>query len=81
MSDRRNGTVKWFDPAKGYGFIVGDDGSDVFVHFREIQSDGFRTLKFGQNVDFQLVQGDKGYSAKDVVVTEAVEPESANSLE
>jgi len=71
MSDRRNGTVKWFDPAKGYGFIVGEDGSDVFVHFRAINSEGFRTLKFGQNVDYELVQGDKGYSAEDVIIMEA----------
>jgi len=70
MSDRRNGTVKWFDPAKGYGFIVGEDGSDVFVHFRAINCEGFRTLKFGQNVDYKLVESDKGYSAEDVIVTE-----------
>lgn len=71
MDDRRNGTVKWFDPAKGFGFIVGEDGSDVFVHFRAINSDGFRTLKFGQTVDYKLVQSEKGYSAEDVVVVDS----------
>lgn len=63
------GTVKWFDEAKGFGFISqADGGKDVFVHFRAIKSDGFRTLTEGQNVQFTIEQGNKGPQAADVVV-------------
>ena len=63
------GTVKWFDEAKGFGFISqADGGKDVFVHFRAIKSDGFRTLTEGQNVQFTIEQGKKGPQAADVVV-------------
>ena len=63
------GTVKWFDEAKGFGFISqADGGKDVFVHFRAIKSDGFRTLTEGQNVQFTIEQGNKGPQAPDVVV-------------
>ena len=55
------GTVKWFNDQKGFGFITPDDGSpDVFAHFSEIQSDGFKTLTEGQKVEFEVQQGDKG---------------------
>jgi CspA family cold shock protein len=61
------GTVKWFNNAKGFGFITreGLDG-DVFVHFRSIQGDGYRTLNEGENVEFTLVEGPKGLQAEDV---------------
>ena len=53
-----HGQVKWFDPKKGYGFIVGPEGQDVFVHFSQILGDGFRSLKDGEAVDYELVEGD-----------------------
>ncbi len=61
------GKVKWFDPKKGYGFIVGDEGQDVFVHYTSILGEGFRALKDGETVDYELVQGEKGYQARNVV--------------
>jgi CspA family cold shock protein len=64
-----SGTVKWFNDSKGYGFITQDDGGDdVFVHFRAIQGDGFRTLAEGQKVTFDIEQGQKGPQAANVVV-------------
>ena len=65
-----NGTVKWFDGKKGYGFIVPEDGrGDVFVHYTSIQSDReFRTLKEGMSVKFELTEGKKGLQAQNVVV-------------
>ncbi len=60
------GTVKWFNDAKGYGFISQADGDDVFVHFSAIQGDGFKTLEEGQNVNFEIVQGPKGLQASNV---------------
>jgi cold shock protein len=57
------GTVKWFDTKKGFGFIVGPEGQDVFVHFSSIEGDGFRSLKDGESVDYDMTRGDKGYSA------------------
>ena len=68
MSDRTNGTVKWFNNSKGYGFIEQDNGDDVFVHFRAIRGEGFRTLKDGQKVEFNLIEGQKGLQAEDVSV-------------
>jgi CspA family cold shock protein len=61
-----NGTVKWFNDAKGFGFISQDGGEDVFVHHTAIQMDGFRTLKEGQKVEFDVVQGPKGLQAANV---------------
>lgn len=61
------GTVKWFNPDKGYGFITVDDGEDVFVHFSAIQSDGFKTLDEGQKVSFDIKSGDRGNQAANVV--------------
>ena len=68
MSDRVTGTVKWFNNAKGFGFITrGEDSNeDVFVHFRSIQGDGYRTLNEGQEVEFTVVEGPKGLQAEDV---------------
>lgn len=66
MANREVGTVKWFDNAKGYGFIQRSAGDDVFVHFRQIKGEGFRTLQEGQQVEFSVVQGQKGLQAEDV---------------
>jgi CspA family cold shock protein len=60
------GTVKWFDSKKGFGFLVNDEGKDVFVHFSTIDGDGFRTLKDGEKVEYEELRGDKGLSAKAV---------------
>ena len=69
MSTRENGTVKWFDNAKGYGFISRASGQeDVFVHFRQIRGEGYRTLQEGQAVSFSPVQGQKGLQAEDAAV-------------
>lgn len=64
--EKSQGTVKWFDNAKGYGFIVNEAGEDVFVHFRLIEGDGFKTLAEGQPVEFIQNQSDKGWQASDV---------------
>ncbi|MGB5396558.1 MAG: cold-shock protein [Gammaproteobacteria bacterium] len=61
------GTVKFFNESKGFGFISQDNGPDVFVHFSAIQSDGFKTLKEGQKVEFTVTQGQKGPQAENVV--------------
>ena len=58
--------VKWFDPKKGFGFIEGPSGHDVFVHFSQIRGEGFRSLKDGEEVEYELVEGDKGMQAQDV---------------
>jgi len=61
------GKVKWFNPDKGFGFIETEEGRDVFVHFSSIQSEGFKTLDEGQSVEFDIVQGDRGPQASNVV--------------
>lgn len=61
------GTVKWFNATKGYGFISTEEGEDVFVHYSAIQTDGFKTLEEGQNVEFEIVQGEKGPQATNVI--------------
>jgi CspA family cold shock protein len=67
MSDRISGTVKWFNNAKGFGFITRQENEeDVFVHFRSIQGEGYRTLNEGQAVEFTLIEGPKGLQAEDV---------------
>jgi len=68
MSDRINGTVKWFNGTKGYGFLAREDGDDVFVHFSAIQGEGFKNLQEGQKVEFTVEQGPKGLQASNVVV-------------
>jgi CspA family cold shock protein len=64
---RENGTVKWFNVSKGFGFIVKDDGEEIFVHFRSIRGEGRRGLRDGQAVSFVVAQSDKGPQAEDVV--------------
>ncbi len=64
-----NGTVKWFNAEKGYGFITGEDGKDVFAHFSQIQSNGFKSLEEGQKVTFDVAQGQKGLQAENIVVS------------
>ena len=61
------GAVKWFDEKKGYGFIEGQDGHDIFVHFSDIQTDGFRKLIEGEAVEYKLLDGQKGPRATDVI--------------
>ncbi len=61
-----NGTVKWFNSEKGFGFITGEDGKDVFAHFSQIQSNGFKSLEEGQNVTFEVAQGQKGLQAENI---------------
>ena len=68
MSERINGTVKWFNGTKGYGFLARDGGDDVFVHFSAIQGEGFKNLQEGQKVEFTVEQGPKGLQASNVVV-------------
>ncbi len=68
MSEKVTGKVKWFNEAKGYGFIERDSGGDVFAHFSAIQGSGFKTLSEGQTVEFTVTQGQKGPQAEDIVV-------------
>lgn len=58
--------MKWFSAEKGYGFIMREQGEDIFVHYSEIRSEGFRTLEEGQRVEFEVVEGDKGLQAQNV---------------
>ena len=67
MSDRIQGTVKWFNNTKGFGFIEQADGPDVFVHYSAINGDGYRSLEEGQQVEFTIGEGPKGPQAQDVV--------------
>ncbi|MDO4772877.1 MAG: cold-shock protein [Bacillota bacterium] len=60
------GTVKWFNAEKGYGFITGDDGNDVFAHYSQIQKEGFKTLDEGEKVSFDVVAGPKGPQAENI---------------
>jgi CspA family cold shock protein len=68
MSDRQTGTVKWFNDAKGFGFITPESGADLFVHFRSIVGSGFKSLQVGQRVSFKPVKGPKGMQADEVQV-------------
>ncbi len=68
MSD---GKVKWFNPRKGYGFIATEDGRDIFVHYSSISGNGYKTLTEGEPVTFEIVEGDKGLRAENVVAKSA----------
>lgn len=68
MSERSTGTVKWFNNAKGFGFITRDSGDDIFVHFRSIIGEGYKSLDEGQLVEFNLIEGPKGLQAEEVAV-------------
>ena len=70
MAVREKGTVKWFNSSKGFGFIQREQGEDVFVHFRAIKGDGYRSLEEGQRVEFTVTQGQKGPQAENVEVIE-----------
>jgi cold shock protein len=63
------GTVKWFNDKKGFGFIVGDDGKDIFVHHTAIEGEGYKSLKEGEKVQFEIINGPKGDQATKVVKT------------
>ena len=67
MSDRENGSVKWFNESKGFGFIQRENGPDVFAHFSAIQGSGFKTLHEDQKVEFTVTQGQKGPQAENIV--------------
>ena len=67
MSNKVNGVVKWFNEAKGFGFIEQESGADVFAHFSAIESTGFKTLTEGQRVEFLVTQGQKGPQAEQIV--------------
>ena len=64
------GRIKWFSEKKGFGFITQEDGNDVFVHYSAIQGEGFKTLREGDEVEFEITQGDKGLQASNVTVVE-----------
>lgn len=66
-----DGKVKWFNPRKGYGFIATADGRDIFVHYSSISSDGYKTLAEGDAVTFDIVEGDKGLRAENVIAVSA----------
>ena len=68
MSEREKGTVKWFNNDKGFGFIEREKGGDVFVHFKSITAEGYKSLSEGQRVEFIVTQGQKGLQAEDVKV-------------
>ena len=70
MAERETGTVKWFNAAKGYGFITRENGEEIFVHFSAIQSEGYKKLEEGQKVEFTAVEADKGPQAQEVVALE-----------
>jgi len=68
MSERLNGTVKWFNTEKGYGFILNPDGEDVFVHYRSIMVEGYKNLREGQAVSFLQTKSEKGWQAAEVEI-------------
>ena len=74
MSTKESGTVKWFDNAKGFGFAVNQSGEDVFIHYRAIMGEGFKTLAEGQRVEFVQVKSEKGWQAAELTL---LEPETA----
>lgn len=75
------GTVKWFDRKKGFGFVVNEQGKDVFVHYTTIQLEGFKCLDEGQVVEYEEFNSDKGLQGKNVSIVEVAPPKSGNSKE
>jgi CspA family cold shock protein len=73
MAERQTGSIKWFDAKKGYGFITSSNGGEIFVHYSAIQGQGYRVLKDGQKVEFEVIQGRKGLEAKNLQVIETSE--------
>ena len=71
MANRTKGTVKWFNSDKGFGFITQEGGADLFVHYSEIQSEGYRSLDDGVAVEFEVMQGKKGLQASAVTVVKS----------
>ena len=71
----KKGTVKWFNASKGFGFIEQEDGSDIFVHYSAIKTEGYKSLDEGASVSFEVVDGQKGPQASNVVVTEKAPPQ------
>ncbi len=67
MADRERGKVKWFNNTKGFGFIVREQGGEIFVHYSAIKSEGYKSLEEGQDVSFTVVESDKGLQAQDVM--------------
>lgn len=80
MEERRKGTVKWFNDQKGYGFILQENGADVFVHYSAIVSEGFRTLAEGQLVEYTLEEGPKGPAAVNVQKVSTPETEESEAI-
>lgn len=76
--DMKKGTVKWFDPKKGFGFVVNDKGEDVFVHYSSIAGEGFRCLKNGDTVEYELLDSSKGLKASRVTILESL-PDRVNA--
>lgn len=76
-----DGTVKWFNPRKGYGFIATPDGRDIFVHYASISGDGYKTLVEGDSVSFDIVEGEKGLRAENVVQQSASSGEATSQSE
>ena len=70
MSEKQTGTIKWFNNDKGYGFAVNETGEDVFIHYRAIMAEGYKTLAAGQSVSFIQVKSEKGWQAAEVEVLE-----------
>ena len=70
MSERETGHVKWFNEKKGFGFIVNPNGDDIFVHYKDIQGEGFKTLHENDSVSYILDKGPKGFKAQDVAVVD-----------
>ena len=64
---KESGTVKWFNATKGYGFIMRENGEDIFVHYSAIETDGYKTLNEGQRVEFSVIEGPKGLAAANVI--------------
>ena len=69
---QHKGVIKWFNPAKGYGFVGRENGPDVFVHYSSIQADGYKSLKEGDQIEFDIIQGEKGPQADQVTLLKSV---------